>query len=195
MKPAIVYTDGVLSHHGSADFFIHYLLRNKFMSLNYRLIRRTLNFDKKNPQEIVVAQPDQRSTTSLEDIMTLIGQISSVSRGDVLSVISTLTRLVADELAKGNIVDLGELGRLRLAIRSKAAKSIEEFSRNNVLTPAIRFSPGMILRAARRRVQFNIVDETKKGKKEDTTNSSETPIQPNGGGSTPTPSGSENDNE
>lgn len=79
------------------------------MSVNYRVVRRTLNFDKANPKEVVVAQTEPRATTGLEDLISLIGQISSISRGDVLSVISTLTRLIADELAKGNIVEIGEL--------------------------------------------------------------------------------------
>lgn len=129
------------------------------MSVNYRVVRRTLNFDKANPKEVVVAQTEPRATTGLEDLITLIGQISAISRGDVLSVISTLTRLIADELAKGNIVEIGELGRLRFNIRSKAAKSVKEFTHNNILTPTLHFLPGMLLKDARRRIRFTLADE------------------------------------
>ncbi len=132
------------------------------MSVNYRVVRRTLNFDKANPKEVVVAQTEPRATTGLEDLITLIGQISAISRGDVLSVISTLTRLIADELAKGNIVEIGELGRLRFNMRSKAAKSVKEFTHNNILTPTLHFLPGMLLKDARRRIRFTLADE--KGK-------------------------------
>ena len=118
------------------------------MSVNYRVVRRTLNFDKANPKEVVVAQTEPRATTGLEDLISLIGQISAISRGDVLSVISTLTRLIADELAKGNIVEIGELGRLRFNMRSKAAKSVKEFTHSNILTPTLHFLPGMLLKAA-----------------------------------------------
>lgn len=129
------------------------------MSVNYRVVRRTLNFDKANPKEVVVAQTEPRATTGLEDLITLIGQISAISRGDVLSVISTLTRLIADELAKGNIVEIGELGRLRFNIRSKAAKSVKEFTHNNILSPTLHFLPGMLLKDARRRIRFTLADE------------------------------------
>lgn len=129
------------------------------MSVNYRVVRRTLNFDKANPKEVVVAQTEPRATTGLEDLITLIGQISAISRGDVLSVISTLTRLIADELAKGNIVEIGELGRLRFNMRSKAAKSVKEFTHNNILTPTLHFLPGMLLKDARRRIRFTLADE------------------------------------
>lgn len=132
------------------------------MSVNYRVVRRTLNFDKANPKEVVVAQTEPRATTGLEDLITLIGQISAISRGDVLSVISTLTRLIADELAKGNIVEIGELGRLRFNMRSKAAKSVTEFTHNNILPPTLHFLPGMLLKDARRRIRFTLADE--KGK-------------------------------
>ena len=132
------------------------------MSVNYRVVRRTLNFDKANPKEVVVAQTEPRATTGLEDLITLIGQISDISRGDVLSVISTLTRLIADELAKGNIVEIGELGRLRFNMRSKAAKSVTEFTHNNILPPTLHFLPGMLLKDARRRIRFTLADE--KGK-------------------------------
>ena len=132
------------------------------MSVNYRVVRRTLNFDKANPKEVVVAQTEPRATTGLEDLISLIGQISAISRGDVLSVISTLTRLIADELAKGNIVEIGELGRLRFNMRSKAAKSVTEFTHNNILPPTLHFLPGMLLKDARRRIRFTLADE--KGK-------------------------------
>ena len=132
------------------------------MSVNYRVVRRTLNFDKANPKEVVVAHTAPRATTGLEDLITLIGQISAISRGDVLSVISTLTRLIADELAKGNIVEIGELGRLRFNMRSKAAKSVKEFTHNNILPPTLHFLPGMLLKDARRRIRFTLADE--KGK-------------------------------
>ena len=132
------------------------------MSVNYRVVRRTLNFDKANPKEVVVAQTEPRATTGLEALSTLIGQISAISRGDVLSVISTLTRLIADELAKGNIVEIGELGRLRFNMRSKAAKSVKEFTHNNILPPTLHFLPGMLLKDARRRIRFTLADE--KGK-------------------------------
>lgn len=150
------------------------------MSVNYRVIRRTLNFDKANPKEVVVAQTEPRATTGLEDLISLIGQISAISRGDVLSVISTLTRLIADELAKGNIVEIGELGRLRFNMRSKAAKSVKEFTHSNILTPTLHFLPGMLLKDARRRIRFTLVDE--KGKSTEGKGKPTTP--PNSGSGT-----------
>ena len=140
------------------------------MSVNYRVVRRTLNFDKANPKEVVVAQTEPRATTGLEDLISLIGQISAISRGDVLSVISTLTRLIADELAKGNIVEIGELGR----------KSVKEFTHSNILTPTLHFLPGMLLKDARRRIRFTLVDE--KGKSTEGKGKPTTP--PNSGSGT-----------
>ena len=101
---------------------------------------------------------------------------------DVLSVISTLTRLIADELAKGNIVEIGELGRLRFNMRSKAAKSVKEFTHSNILTPTLHFLPGMLLKDARRRIRFTLADE--KGKTAEGKGKPVTPPNSGSGGGT-----------
>ena len=65
-------------------------------------------------------------------------------------------------------------------MRSKAAKSVKEFTHSNILTPTLHFLPGMLLKDARRRIRFTLVDE--KGKSTEGKGKPTTP--PNSGSGT-----------
>lgn len=129
------------------------------MSLKYKIVERKLKLNGVKKEVQMAATPPHRSSTSIEHLITLTGQISSISRGDVLSVLSTFNRLVAMELEAGNIVSLGELGSMRFVPRSKAIIKGGEFKNDSLKKPSLIFVPGMVLREAQGRVKYTLVDK------------------------------------
>ena len=108
----------------------------------------------KERKENYYARAQYDGVTKLDDIAQLIEQISAISVGDVLSVLNTLGKIVATELANGRIVDLGDLGRLRLSLRSKGMSKPEEVKRETILATRAVFVPGPALRTQQQGLRF-----------------------------------------
>ena len=100
------------------------------------------------------ARAQYDGVTSIDDIAQLIEQISAISVGDVLSVLNTLGKIVATELANGRIVDLGDLGRIRLSLRAKGVAKPEEVKRETILATRAVFVPGPALRLQQQGLRF-----------------------------------------
>ena len=108
----------------------------------------------KERKENYYARAQYDGVTSIDDIAQLIEQISAISVGDVLSVLNTLGKIVATELANGRIVDLGDLGRIRLSLRSKGMSKPEEVKRETILATRAVFVPGPALRTQQQGLRF-----------------------------------------
>ena len=108
----------------------------------------------KERKENYYARAQYDGVTSIDDIAQLIEQISAISVGDVLSVLNTLGKIVAVELANGRIVDLGDLGRIRLSLRSKGMSKPEEVKRETILATRAVFVPGPALRTQQQGLRF-----------------------------------------
>lgn len=106
----------------------------------------------RTPHYYARAQYD--GVTKLDDIAQMVEQISAISTGDVLSVLNTLGKIVAVELANGRIVDLGDLGRIRLSLRSKGMSKPEEVKRETILATRAVFVPGPALRTQQQGLRF-----------------------------------------
>lgn len=100
------------------------------------------------------ARAQYDGVTKLDDIAQMVEQISAISTGDVLSVLNTLGKIVATELANGRIVDLGDLGRIRLSLRSKGVATAEEVKRETIQTTRAIFVPGQAIRHRQRNLSF-----------------------------------------
>lgn len=121
------------------------------MAVKYTACRALTGKEKK---EHYYARAQYDGVTSIDDIAQLIEQISAISVGDVLSVLNTLGKIVATELANGRIVDLGDLGRIRLSIRAKGVPTPEEVKRETILATRAVFVPGPALRIQQQGLRF-----------------------------------------
>lgn len=121
------------------------------MAIKYAVQRTTAGKDK-----IVYyhARAQYDGVTKLDDIAQMVEQISAISTGDVLSVLNTLGKIVATELANGRIVDLGDLGRIRLSLRAKGMSKPEEVKRETILATRAIFVPGTALRREQQGLRF-----------------------------------------
>lgn len=100
------------------------------------------------------ARAQYDGVTKLEDVAQLVEQISAISTGDVLSVLNTLGKIVATELANGRIVDLGDLGRIRLSLRAKGVSTPEEVKRETIQSTRAIFVPGQAIRQRQQNLSF-----------------------------------------
>ena len=121
------------------------------MAVKYAVAKAVVGKDKK---DTYYARAQYDGVTKLDDIAQLVEQISAISVGDVLSVLNTLGKIVATELANGRIVDLGDLGRLRLSLRSKGMSKPEEVKRETILATRAVFVPGPALRTQQQGLRF-----------------------------------------
>lgn len=123
------------------------------MSVKFRTINRNILINgQKKP--MVGALTVYRGETTLDRLCSLISRISAISEGDVKSILDTLSRLVADDLADGRRVDLGDLGRLRFTVRAKSVETADEFSTKLMRRPGIVFTPGKVIRSAMDRIGY-----------------------------------------
>ena len=121
------------------------------MAVKYAVAKAVSGKDRK---DTYYARAQYDGVTSIDDIAQLIEQISAISVGDVLSVLNTLDKIVATELANGRIVDLGDLGRIRLSIRAKGVPTPEEVKRETILATRAVFVPGPALRLQQQGLRF-----------------------------------------
>src|SRR5574344_257318 len=70
------------------------------------------------------------STVSLEVIAERIQRTSSMTKGDVLAVLTEMISVMKDELQNSNKVKLDGLGTFAIGLRTNGANSEEEFNAN-----------------------------------------------------------------
>ncbi len=117
------------------------------MAITFRVNEKKLK-TARGEQTFCFARAINNGETSIEQLQKLIAKISAISEGDVRSVLMTLTQLVALELGEERIVSLGDLGRLRVGLRSKASDSKEAFRSQDIKRIRVLFVPGGLIREA-----------------------------------------------
>ena len=113
--------------------------------IQYKVIPR------KNPQtknEKFYPQLLPSLPVDLNRIAADIEKISSLSRGDIKNVLDNLQHVVINHLRDGRSVRLGELGSLRLSLRSSGSLSKEDVTAANIRSVAVIYNPAKEIREA-----------------------------------------------
>jgi predicted histone-like DNA-binding protein len=121
--------------------------------MKYKLTQR------RNPQQPEAAQkwyasPINAGKVSQKNISEDIVALSSLSRGDVSSVIENLLDTVPKYLLMGKSVNLGGLGTFRLSFSSKGVVKPEEFNTSLVKGAKIIFTPSVELKNSLKGLKF-----------------------------------------
>lgn len=117
------------------------------MAINYQLRKQRLNVSGQQ-KELIVASTINKGVATIEEIETMVSKISSASEGDVRSIVRTLSDLICQNLSQGRIVDLGDIGRIRVVVKSKSAEKIEDFKSENIRGVRVVFLAGKRIRKA-----------------------------------------------
>ena len=96
-----------------------------------------------------------------------IQQMCTVTRADVMAVLIALEDVVADSLANGEIVRLGELGSLQVSLSGSGTVTKEEYHDGLIEKAKILFRGGKTLNNMLGTLKFEKVDQKYKKKEEE----------------------------
>lgn len=113
--------------------------------LKYKLVERGNPSDKTAAKKFY-ARPVKTGTKTVASLSTDIADISSLSRGDVNSVITNLVERIPKELLEGRSVSLGELGTLRIGFSSEGVDSEKDFHTSKIKGLKVIFTPGKLIK-------------------------------------------------
>jgi predicted histone-like DNA-binding protein len=79
---------------------------------------------------------------TLRKLARRIADISTVSSGDTMAVLETMLNVIPEELAEGNIVELGDFGSFWLKNNAEGSDAPEDVSASHITRLLPRFNPG-----------------------------------------------------
>jgi predicted histone-like DNA-binding protein len=105
------------------------------------------------------AFPKTSGSVDLRELAKRISRESTVSMMDTLAVLEGIFQVIPDYLMEGNIVDLGQLGSLRLSLSSDGAENPDEFNSSLIKRANILFRPGSEFKDQLKAVKFTRVKD------------------------------------
>jgi len=97
-------------------------------------------------EKLYYAQAKSAGTCTFDDLCEQIADSSTASTGDVKIVLDRLNRYMSKALARGEIVQLGELGNFQVILGSTGTLTEEDFNSSMIRKPRLTFRPGSMLR-------------------------------------------------
>lgn len=134
-------------------------------ALTYSVVERK---DPKNPdvEGKYYAQAQARGEAGIRELSQRIQQMCTVTRADVLAVLTALEDVIADSLANGEIVRLGELCSLRVSLSGEGVEAKEDYHTGLITKKRILFHSGQTLASMLATLKYQKVEQ--KPKKEET---------------------------
>ena len=124
------------------------------MSVKYNIIERGNPSDREAPKKFYVSiQSSGRVTT--RELAERAAQMSTLTTVDMMAAIESFLAIVPGELAKGNIVELGDFGSFWLKATSEGAETAEEVRADQIGTVLPRFNPGREFKRVLDGIKFN----------------------------------------
>lgn len=111
------------------------------MPLNYKVV------GKKHPSQPdaaikYYAQTVLKGEIGLQELCNEIGQLCSVKKADIMTVLTSLTTVVPHKLAEGYIVRMGDLGNLRPSLNSEGHDTVKEVTSRSIKKHKVGFRSG-----------------------------------------------------
>ena len=112
------------------------------MSKAYKVTKRTVMFDKKNPKTVYSVSPVNYGTLTTDDVANQIAAESSATPGDVKNVLDRYAYYVKENLKKGYSIQLLGFGNLSIRfITSGTAKTEKEATAKLIQKLVPSFTP------------------------------------------------------
>lgn len=111
------------------------------MSIKFNVVERGNPADREAPKKFYPSiQSSGRMT--LRQLAEQASQMSTLSSTDIMAAIETFLTIVPRELAKGNIVELGDFGNFWLKSTSEGVETADNVRSNQITGILPRFNPG-----------------------------------------------------
>ncbi|MCZ2126492.1 MAG: HU family DNA-binding protein [Anaerolineales bacterium] len=111
------------------------------MTVKYNVVERGNPADQTAPKKFYPSIVSS-GRKSLRQMATRIAEISTVSSTDTIAVLEALLSTIPQELAAGNIVELGDFGSFWLKSNSEGADTAEAVRASQIESLLPRFTPG-----------------------------------------------------
>ncbi|MFN8413663.1 MAG: HU family DNA-binding protein [Anaerolineales bacterium] len=111
------------------------------MSVKYNVVERGNPSNREAPKKFY---PSIASTgrKTLRQLAGRISEISTVSSADTMAVLEALLTVIPQELASGNVVELGDFGNFWLKANSEGADTADAVRATQITTLLPRFNAG-----------------------------------------------------
>ena len=121
--------------------------------LKFKVIKRQLPGNQSAKPKFYVTIKKVQSV-GLDYIAKELAEKSSISKGDVMSIITDLTDLVPKELANGRTVNLGTLGTYWLNVNSEGFENEADVSPDAIKKINVRFKPSGTIKSLLGQLKF-----------------------------------------
>lgn len=111
------------------------------MTVKYNVVERVNPGNREAPPKYYPSIVSSGRLT-LRQLAGRISQISTVSSADTMAVLEAFLSTIPDELAKGNVVELGDFGNFWLKSSSEGAETPEAVRASQINSVLPRFNPG-----------------------------------------------------
>lgn len=105
------------------------------------------------------AQAQARGVANIREMSERIQLMCTVTRADVMAVLTALEDVVADCLANGEIVRLGDLGTLQVSLNGRGAETAKEFHDGLINKGKVIFRSGLTISRMLATLKFQKVDQ------------------------------------
>lgn len=115
------------------------------MSVKFNIVERGRPGDNEAPKKYY---PSIQSTgrVSMRDLAEHASDISTLSTPDMMAAIEAFLTIIPDELAQGNIVELGDFGNFWLRFSAEGAEEAKQVRGDQITTLIPRFMPGKLFK-------------------------------------------------
>jgi predicted histone-like DNA-binding protein len=124
------------------------------MTVKFNIVERGNPADREAPRKFYPSiQSSGRIST--RELAERASQMSTLSSTDVVAAIESFLTIIPGELAKGNIVELGDFGNFWLKTNSEGVETALEVRSSQINNVQPRFNPGRVFKRALDDIVFN----------------------------------------
>ena len=117
-------------------------------TVTYSVVGRVNPADRESGEVKYYAQSQARGEMGIREIAERIHQMCTVTRADVMAVLTALEDIVSEGLQGGEIVRLGELGSLQLSLSGSGSDTEETYTDALIDKVRVLFRPGTEMQEA-----------------------------------------------
>jgi len=124
------------------------------MSVKYNVVERG---NPSKPEEPKKFYPSIQSSgrLTLRELADEAADRSTLTTADILAAVESFLAIIPKELAKGNIVELGDFGSFWLKTNSEGVEAAENVRADQISTVLPRFNPGKQFKRTLEAIIFN----------------------------------------
>lgn len=131
--------------------------------LRFQVKSRKASIGKKKGQILFFAHKQATRRMTLEQVEESISRSTTLTRGDVRAAIASLTDVVNEAILRGDSVDLGDLGTLRVAVGVKQMDKEEDVNASTLRKPQVRYTPKKAMRLLAKTIPVSVFNPKAKG--------------------------------